>query len=176
MRAMPPKFGQFALWGFALPISAIAVASGAAATDAPDVANTQTLPTVVAPEERAGVIFERQQIMLELEKDTDLLGRIVAGRHSAVDLAAITRNIAENARASAEAFRPRAPGGRSKPEVWSNWSDYADRMDRFARNAQTMATLGERGDVSAVTAILGEALPCKQCHDIYRNPKSSDAQ
>ena len=45
------------------------------------------------------------------------------------------------------------------------------RMEDFARNSEAMAAVGARGDVTAVTGMLVDALPCKQCHDVYRTPK-----
>jgi hypothetical protein len=34
-----------------------------------------------------------------------------------------------------------------------------------------MARAGETGNVGAVTALMIDAMPCKQCHDLYREPK-----
>lgn len=124
-----------------------------------------------SPEEREGMIFERQQIMDQLNRDGELLGQIAAGIAPAGKLAQTTRSIANGARDSLESFRTRLPGGRAKPEVWSNSADFMQRMEVFARNSEAMAKAGETGNVVAVTELMIEAMPCKQCHDRYREPK-----
>ncbi len=121
--------------------------------------------------EREGIIFERQQIMLAIDADTKTLGGIVAGTVPASQLPKVTKSISENAEASVYAFEAKVPGGRSKPEVWSNHEAFLEDMQRFSRNAQTMAEAGENGDVNSVVNLMIDALPCKQCHDRYREPK-----
>lgn len=130
-----------------------------------------TVTANLSKEEAEGIIFERQQLMLALEKDSELLGEIAAGLKPADKLPEVTRSIANAAKDMKATFEPRIPGGRSKPEVWTNWPDYSARMDTFAQKAEEMAKLGEQRNLPAVTAMLGAALPCKQCHDVYRAPK-----
>lgn len=129
------------------------------------------LATGTDPAEAEGIIFERQQIMEQLGKDSDLLGKVVAGLEPAAKLPEATRAIADGARQSLEAYRQQVPGGRTKAEAWSNNADFMRRMEDFARNSEAMAAVGARGDVTAVTGMLVDALPCKQCHDVYRTPK-----
>jgi cytochrome c556 len=128
------------------------------------------------PAEREGIIFERQQTMLQLERDSDVLGKIVAGLAPPDKLAETTKAIAHGARDSVTSFADKVPGGRSKPEVWSNNADFMQRMEAFARNADAMAKAGESGNVTLVTELMIDALPCKQCHDLYREPKKPLAQ
>jgi cytochrome c556 len=123
------------------------------------------------PAEAEGLIFERQQAMKQLDTDASKLGDIVAGLAPAGELAATTEAIAQGARDSRDAFKPQIPGGRSKPEVWANNADFTARMERFASNAEAMAELAKGGNMTAVTSMLAEALPCKECHDAYREPK-----
>lgn len=145
----------------ALVIAALAAAiSPVAATDAG--------PSV---EEKEGIIFERQQIMEQLERDGELLGRIAAGLAPPDKLAQTTRSIANGARDSLESFRAKIPGGRTRPEAWSNYPDFLQRMEAFARNSEAMAKAGETGNVIAVTGLMIDGMPCKQCHDVYRTPK-----
>lgn len=122
-------------------------------------------------EQNEGAIFERQFAMEQLDKDGETLGNILAGIEPPTKLPATTRAIAKGARESVDNFRTILPGGRSKPEVWSNHADFMQRMERFASNAEAMAKAGESGDVAAVTGMIVEAMPCKQCHDVYRTPK-----
>lgn len=121
--------------------------------------------------ENEGIIFERQNIMTRLERDAEELGNIVAGVAPKDRLAAVTRSIANGARDSLESFRAQVPGGHSKPAVWSDNADFMRRMEAFARNSEAMAKAGETGNVLAVTGLLIDAMPCKQCHDLYREPK-----
>jgi len=123
--------------------------------------------------EADGLIFERQQLMLGLDKDAKTLGMIAAGSHPKEDLAKTTRSIADGARESAKAFEQIVPGGRSKPEVWSNHAAFQGDMNQFASKAEAMAKAGATGNLDAVTGLMIEALPCKQCHDNYRAPKAS---
>ena len=125
----------------------------------------------LAAAESEGQIFERQLIMEQLDEDGETLGNILAGIEPPAKLAETTRAIAKGARDSVESFRPILPGGRAKSEVWSNHTDFMQRMESFARNAEAMAKAGETGDMAAVTDKIVDAMPCKQCHDIYRSPK-----
>lgn len=127
---------------------------------------------ISSDEEAEGIIFERQQLMLQLDKDAKVLGQIVAGAVPPTKLTETTRSIAQTARDSALAFEAVVPGGRSKPEVWSNHTEFLEDMNTFARKAEEMAKAGESGNLNAVTNLMIEALPCKQCHDRYREPKS----
>jgi cytochrome c556 len=122
-------------------------------------------------EEAEGIIFERHNIMLQIGKDAELLGEIAAGIKPPDKLAEVTKAIADSAEAAKGAFVPNVPGGRAKPEIWTNWPDYSRRMNEFSVNAKQLAELGGKEDLTSVTNALGSALPCKECHDIYRGPK-----
>lgn len=131
-------------------------------------------PAAIAPPvsaETESRIFERQQIMTQLDDDTKELGEIVSGELPKGKLAATTRSIAKGAQDALAAFKEPLPGGRSKPEVWSNHADFMQRMDVFVRETEAMAKLGEAGNLGGVTEKLITALPCKECHDLYREPK-----
>jgi cytochrome c556 len=120
-----------------------------------------------------GLIFERQQIMKELDQESETLGNVVAGLEPRSKLAATTRAIAQAAKDALESFKNPLPGGRSKPEVWSNSADFMQRMATFVRETDELAKLGETGNIPAVTEKLVTALPCKSCHDVYRERKKA---
>lgn len=134
-------------------------------------ASASVATPAVSREEAEGIIFERQQIMLQLEKDTEGLGEIAAGLRPADKLAVTARAIADGARDSAAAFEQNVPGGRAKPEVWANWQDYSQRMQLFVQKSEEMAKHAEAGNLTRVTEVMADALPCKQCHDVYREKK-----
>jgi len=127
----------------------------------------------LSKEEADGIIFERQQLMLQIDRDAKTLGMIAAGTAPPMKLAETTRSIVTAAKDSVEAFRQVVPGGRSKPEVWSQHAEFLQSMEAFARNADAMAKAGETGNVSAVTGLMVEAMPCRQCHERYRGSKPS---
>lgn len=128
-------------------------------------------PPATAAAEREGAIFQRQLTMTQLDKDAELLGRIVAGLAPPEKLAATTRAIAAGAKDAQADFAQKIPGGRTKDAAWTNNADFTQRLDAFARNADLMAKAGESGNVASVTALMIDGLPCKQCHDLYREPK-----
>ena len=132
-----------------------------AAAQAPDAAESE------------GIIFERQHIMMQLGRDSELLGRIAAGTELAAKLPQATRTIAVGAREALESYRDQIPGGHTKAVAWSNYSDFMQRMDAVACNADAMAAAGERGDMTGVMGLMVDALPCKQGHDVYRARKTA---
>jgi cytochrome c556 len=121
--------------------------------------------------EAEGIIFERQQLMTRLSQNSEMLGKIAAGTAPADKLAATAQAIAEDAKAAQAAFEPHVPGGRAKPEVWSNWADFSQRLKRFSDNSAEMARIADTGNRNAVTEFMLTALPCKECHDLYREKK-----
>jgi cytochrome c556 len=148
-----------------------AAGQAVAAQTAP--AQTAPAPAAISKEDADGIIFERQQTMLSLEKNADMMGSIVAGEVPPDKLAETARAIANDAKDSYESFKQNVAGGRAKPEVWANWPDFSARMEAFVKNTEATAKLAESGgSLTAVTSTLGDALPCKQCHDVYRVPKA----
>jgi cytochrome c556 len=117
------------------------------------------------------VIDYRQLIMKQLDAGSAALGMMAAGQVPPDSIGLQARAVAVNAKAAIKAFEPKVPGGESKPEVWSKWADFSKRMDTFAKKADEMAKVAETGNVARVTELMIDALPCKQCHDLYRNKK-----
>ena len=154
---------------FLILLAALALTGAAAATRAAGGAPGPA--QVLTKEETEGLIFERQQLMKQMEEDAETLGDIVAGLQPPDKLGQVTRSLATAAHDMRATFEAKIPGGRTKPDVWANWPDYSKRMDDFELKAEEMAKLGEAGNLPAVTAMLGAALPCKECHDVYRLPK-----
>jgi cytochrome c556 len=113
----------------------------------------------------------RQLIMKQLDAESEALGMIVSGQIPPDSLALEAKSIANAAKAALKAFEPKVLGGEAKPEVWSNWDDFSKRMQAFARNSEEMAKVAETGNLAKVTELMITALPCKECHDTYRNKK-----
>jgi cytochrome c556 len=117
------------------------------------------------------VIDYRQLIMKQLDAESQALGMMVSGQIPPDSLALEAKSIANAAKAALKAFEPKVPGGESKPDVWSHWEDFSKRMQAFARDSDEMAKVAETGNVAKVTELMITALPCKECHDTYRNKK-----
>jgi cytochrome c556 len=104
-------------------------------------------------------VLARQLIMQQLEDEAEALGSIAA-------------RITPPTKMAEHAHKPNAPGGAAKPEIWTNWADYSKHMEAFIANADKMTKAADADDVNGVTELLVDALPCKQCHDVYRQKKS----
>ena len=117
------------------------------------------------------VITYRQLIMKQLDAETEALGMIVAGQIPPDSLASLAKAISYSAKAAGKAFESNVPGGEAKPEVWQKWADFSKRMQAFGKKTEEMAKASEGGNVATVTELMVDALPCKQCHDQYRNKK-----
>jgi cytochrome c556 len=117
------------------------------------------------------VITYRELIMKELEAEAAALGLMVAGQIPPDNLTLQAKAAAASARSALKAFEPKVPGGEAKPEVWANWADFAKRMQSLAQGAEEMAKASEGNNLQAVSGLIVTALPCKECHDTYRNKK-----
>lgn len=116
------------------------------------------------------VILDRQLIMQQVDKDTKALGMILAGIQPKTDLVKVSQSIAKSAKEAQESFKPKVPGGGSKPEIWSNWDDFSKRMDVFVAKSEEMTKVAETGDLFRIGELVVD-IQCKQCHDLYRLKK-----
>jgi cytochrome c556 len=128
-------------------------------------------PSIVAQADDQDAIDYRELIMKELDAEAAALGMIVSGQVPPDALALQARALASSAKSALKAFEPKVQGGEAKPEVWAKWDDFSKRMQVFAQKSEEMAKVSEGGDVRAVTELMIGAMPCKECHDIYRNKK-----
>lgn len=118
------------------------------------------------------VIEYRQRAMKTLQEQTAIIGEIVSGAVPADNLPAHAEAIALAAQISAKSFEAKIPGGDSKPEVWTKWADFSKRMTEFTAATRLFSDTAKRGaTLSEMTSILTQALPCKECHDVYRQEK-----
>jgi cytochrome c556 len=118
------------------------------------------------------VIEYRQRNMKTLQEQTAIIGELVSSAIPADNLAAHAEAIALAAQIALKTFEQNVPGGESKPEVWTKWADFSARMNTFAQKTRMFADTAKKGGtIFDMTAILTEALPCKECHDVYRDEK-----
>lgn len=118
-------------------------------------------------------VLARQLIMQQLDDEAEALGSIAARITPPTKLAEHAHNVARLAKESYESFKPNVPGGAAKPEIWTNWADYSKHMEAFIANTEKMTKAADAGDLNGVTEQLVDALPCKQCHDVYRQRKTT---
>ena len=125
-----------------------------------------------AAAEDKDIIDYRQHIMKAMEEQTAIIGMIVSGAAPEEGMKASAESIALGASIALKSFEAKVQGGKAKPEVWGKWDDFSTRMKTFAAKTQELSAAAKRGaSVAELTGILVEALPCKQCHDDYRNEK-----
>jgi cytochrome c556 len=117
------------------------------------------------------VVEYRQHIMKSLEQQTAALGQILSGVGPTENTVAHMQTLALTASIALKSFEPKVPGGAAKPEVWKDWAEFSKRMKDFADKSAEMAKIGrEQGADQAALHVI-EALPCKGCHDVYRDEK-----
>jgi cytochrome c556 len=131
---------------------------------------TMLLPMVGHTDDK-DVVDYRQHIMKSLEQQTAALGQILSGAGPAENTVAHMETLALTASIALKSFEAKVPGGAAKPEVWKDWADFSKRMKEFAEKSAEMAKIGrEQGADQAALHVI-EALPCKGCHDVYRDEK-----
>ena len=127
-------------------------------------------PAAMGSDDQDTVTY-RELIMKQLDAEAAALGMMVSGQVPADALSLEAKSVANAAQAALKAFEPKVPGGEARPEVWAKWPDFQKRMQDFAKKSAEMAKVSESGNVAAVTELMVDALPCKECHDVYRNKK-----
>ena len=126
----------------------------------------------VARADDKDVIDYREHIMKTLEEQTAAIGMIVSTQIPPDNIAQHANAIALAAKMALKSFEPKVPGGQAKPDVWAKWDDFSAKMKKFEANSQKMADAANKGaNVGEITEMLIDALPCKDCHDTYRDEK-----
>ena len=118
------------------------------------------------------VIEYRERIMKTLQEQTAIIGMMASTAIPADSLPQTAQAIALAAKMAAKSFDQKAPGGEAKPEIWTKYDDFKGRMAKFVEKSQAMSDAAAKGaSLSEVTELLVDALPCKDCHDLYRAEK-----
>jgi cytochrome c556 len=115
------------------------------------------------------VIEYREHIMKTLNEQASAIGMILSGAAPDANLVEHIEIISLMADIALRSFEPKVQGGQAKPQVWTDWADFSKRMNEFARNATAVAKTAKEKGKDAATANILDALPCKSCHDIYRD-------
>jgi cytochrome c556 len=126
---------------------------------------------VVGHTDDKDVVDYRQHIMKSLEEQTAALGQILSGAGPAENTVAHMQTLALSASVALKAFEAKVPGGAAKPEVWKDWADFSKRMKEFADKSAEMAKVAKEQGPDQAAMLVIDALPCKSCHDLYRDEK-----
>ena len=133
---------------------------------------TLQLPLAAAADPQDAIDY-RQHIMNALNEQAAALGEILSGAVPDDNAIAHLDALSLTAATALKAFEPKAPGGQSKPEVWSQWADFSKRMNDFAQKTADMAKAAHAQGKEAGLAQVMDALSCKKCHDTYRQEKKT---
>jgi cytochrome c556 len=131
---------------------------------------TLLLPLVGHTDDK-DVVDYRQHIMKSLEHQTAALGQILSGAGPTENTVAHMETLALTASIALKSFEAKVPGGAAKPEVWKDWADFTKRMKEFADKSAEMAKVAREQGPDQAAMLVIEALPCKSCHDVYRDEK-----
>jgi cytochrome c556 len=127
-----------------------------------------TLPTVARAGDLENIAY-RQNIMKTIDAQAAAIGQILSGEVPDDQAVAHFESIALAASTALKSFEVKSLGGESKPEVWSNWADYSKRMLDFAQKSAEVVKVGKTQGKEAALAMALDALPCKSCHEKYRD-------
>ena len=126
------------------------------------------LPTVARAGDLENIAY-RQNIMKTIDAQAAAIGQILSGEVPDDQAVAHFESIALAASTALKSFEVKSLGGESKPEVWSNWADYSKRMMDFAQKSAEVVKVGKAQGKEAALAMALDALPCKSCHEKYRD-------
>lgn len=133
----------------------------------------QAAPGQAAADEGSGdPVMDRQLVMQQLDKDSRMMGMILAGIEPKTKLAEAADALAKDAKEVRASFQSKTPGGATKPEAWSNWEDFSKRLDDMVTKTEHMAEVAKTGNFNGVTELVADAIPCRSCHTVYRVPKA----
>lgn len=135
-------------------------------------AGTVTVQTTRAQDQDGDPVMDRQLVMQQIEKDSKVMGKILAGIEPKEKLAETAEALARDAKEARASFQSKTPGGATKPEAWANWDDFSKRLDDMVVKTEHMAEVAKTGNVTAVTELVADAIPCRSCHMAYRKPKT----
>jgi cytochrome c556 len=85
-----------------------------------------------------------------------------------------TEILALTASTAKSAFTPKVAGGKAKADVWANWPDFSKRLDELVAATADLDKAAKAGGLPAAVVKL-QALPCKGCHDNFREADKNAA-
>lgn len=128
------------------------------------------LAPVAASADDKDVIDYRQHLMNTLDAQSQIIGQMLSGVTPDKRGVGALEIIALTAKLSKGAFEPHVEGGQSKPDVWTKHDDFSKKMASFVENSAHVAEMAKKSSFQETISIMIDALPCKGCHDPYRDP------
>ena len=110
----------------------------------------------------------REHVMKTMGEQIAAMNQMRQGKIAADNLAVHAEILAVTATTAKNAFTPKVAGGKAKADVWANWQDFSKRLDDLVAATSDLAKAAKSGGMAAVGPKLQSGLPCKGCHDTYR--------
>ncbi len=133
-------------------------------------------PTKAAVKPAAGgadadAILYRQKIMLSMNEQSAILGKVISGAVPNDNVALHLESLALLATTGLKAYEKQAPGGEAKVEVWKNWADFSKRMQEFSDGVNAAAKLVKTEGPEVALTNMMDSMSCRSCHRAYRDEK-----
>jgi cytochrome c556 len=110
----------------------------------------------------------RQQLMRTLESEFQAIMLIVTAGAPPQNLHSHLTSALLTARMMPDAFAVRAPGGASRPQIWTKWEDFDHQMRHFEASVAIAMEAAKNGTPVAGVLFHLDAISCRACHDRYR--------
>jgi cytochrome c556 len=109
----------------------------------------------------------RVHVMKTMGEQIAAISQMQKSQIAPTNLTVHTEILALTATTAKSAFTPKVAGGKAKPEVWANWADFSKRLDDLVAATADMDKAAKAGGLAAAVVKM-QSLPCKGCHDNYR--------
>jgi cytochrome c556 len=110
----------------------------------------------------------RQQLMRVIDSQTSAIGQILSGTIPEDNFPSHLEVVSLTAELASREFEKGVAGGATLPRAWQEKARFLRMMQDFSGNAIKASRIARQDgkDAAAVTVI--DALPCRQCHDVFR--------
>jgi len=130
--------------------------------------SAKTASSATKAAQTADSIEYRQQLMRVIDAQTSAIGQILSGTIPEDNFASHLEVVSLTASLASGAFDRGAPGGEALPKVWQEKARFLRTMQDFSENAIKASRTARQDGKDAAAVMVIDALPCRQCHDVYR--------
>ena len=113
-------------------------------------------------------IAHRQQLMRVIDAQTSAIGQVLSGTIPEDNFVQHLEVVSLTASVASSAFEKGAPGGDTLPRAWQEKTKFLRMMQDFSDNALKASRIARQDGKDAAAVMVIDALPCRQCHDVYR--------
>lgn len=110
----------------------------------------------------------RQQLMRIVDAQTSAIGQILSATVPEDNFATHLEIVSITASLASSAFERGAVGGDTLPRAWEEKDRFLQMMQDFSGNALKASRIAQQDGMAAAAVMVIDALPCRQCHDVYR--------